>query len=641
MFTVRNWYIYLVSAISLQSVTWAMIALSRNLLVFDLNPRSVAFQIAVIIIGLPFYLAHWLWGQRIANGAVDERGALLRRFYLYGSMAGFLGPWTANAFDLITRLLSSTNQYQSYEYEHLSAGKAAIFHLVAMIVLGALWYYHQRVAGEDARVIPETGASATVRRLYILGFSAAGLTLTTLTVIHLLRWVMLEIGSAPIRGNNLEVLLAHETARLIIGVSLWLIFWRWAQQLFDGPSEEERLSTLRKFYLYGAVLIGALGVVFNATIILAGVLRRLLDLAPQGDIRQPLPVIIGAAVLWAYHAFVLRDDMKRAEEAPRQAGVRRLYLYLIAAVGLAALLGGLSGTISVILRSLDESFGTGLRNEFAGFTAAIIAGLPVWIIPWRLAQTSAQAEGVGGADARRSVVRKIYLYFFLFIAIMTMLSSAVYIVFRILSTILGEPAPSLTELGHAIAFIVIAAALWLNHTAILRGDNRLAKIEQTDRLEALRVAVVNLGESRFGPALVDELKRTLPELSLDSILLTGDETTDQEAITVQLASAGLIIGSWQISIAGGMVSEQVAQAVVSSPARKLLIPFNAEGWDWAGVDRWNSEALVNQTMRAVKQILAGEEVKAHRPMSAGSVIGIIIGVIFLLILLLSAVSLLT
>jgi hypothetical protein len=59
----------------------------------------------------------------------------------------------------------------------------------------------------------------------------------------------------------------------------------------------------------------------------------------------------------------------------------------------------------------------------------------------------------------------------------------------------------------------------------------------------------------------------------------------------------------------------------------------SEGWEWVGVDRWSTEALVRQTLHAVKQIAAGEEVKPTRPLSLGAIIGTIIAVFFLLVLL--------
>jgi hypothetical protein len=620
-------------------VTWAIIALLRNLLIFGIDPLAVASQMAVIIIGLPFFLAHWLWGRRLVEKAVEERGATLRRLYLYGSMAAFLGPFTANAFDLIRRLLVGTNTILNYIYKQLPLGDAIVYHLLAMIVLAVLWFYHQRVTTEDSKIVPEMGGSATVRRLYVLGFSAAGLSMTIVAIINLIRWIMRQFEGSVIRGSGLSEELLNIFTLLVIGLPLWVIFWRWAGRLFDSPSEEERASTMRKVYLYGAVFIGMMGVVSTATGILAWILRRFLNLTSEGVTRQPLPIMIGMGILWAYHALVLRNDAKQAGETPRQAEVQRLYLYLIAAVGLSALLVGLSGDISVVLRALGGVRGSGIREEFAWFTAAIIAGLPVWILPWRQAHAVTLVSDPTGSDASRSVVRKIYLYFFLFLATMTVLSSAVYIVFRILSMVLGEERITFTELGHAISFSAIAVGVWLYHGMILRGDGKRAKREQASHLAALRVAVVDVGEGLFGRAVIDELEREIPGISLDPIILTPEATgeadtdADQEAIVTQLTEAGLIVGPWMIASAGDSVSTEIAEAVISSPARKLLVPLRSEGWEWAGVDRWDHEAIVRQAVFAVKQVLAGEAVKAHRPMGACAIIGIIISVLFLLTLL--------
>ncbi|MBI1877536.1 MAG: hypothetical protein HYR94_04775, partial [Chloroflexi bacterium] len=108
----------------------------------------------------------------------------------------------------------------------------------------------------------------------------------------------------------------------------------------------------------------------------------------------------------------------------------------------------------------------------------------------------------------------------------------------------------------------------------------------------------------------------------------------QNSPTAQLTSAGLIIGPWSIALANGPASNaEIAGAISASLAPKLLVPLRTAGWEWAGVERWNAEALVRQTVHAVKQIAAGEEVKPARPMGAGAIIGIIVGVLFLLLLL--------
>ncbi len=70
-----------------------------------------------------------------------------------------------------------------------------------------------------------------------------------------------------------------------------------------------------------------------------------------------------------------------------------------------------------------------------------------------------------------------------------------------------------------------------------------------------------------------------------------------------------------LSVSGGVegaVSPEIAQAVVNSLALKLLVPTRSAGWEWAGVSRWDVEALVRQAIRAIKRIAAGKEVEPAR-----------------------------
>ena len=80
MLQIRRWYIFLVAAISLQVVTWGMIALLRNLFISGLDAQltQIALQIAIIVIGLPFFLVHWLWAQRLAKADDAKKTSVLR-----------------------------------------------------------------------------------------------------------------------------------------------------------------------------------------------------------------------------------------------------------------------------------------------------------------------------------------------------------------------------------------------------------------------------------------------------------------------------------------------------------------------------------------------------------------------------------
>jgi len=638
MSSVRNWYIYIVCAITLEAVTWSTINLLRNLFIFGSESTAPAFQIAVIVIGLPVFLVHWLWAQRLAKRDTEERGGILRTLYLYAIMAGFLGPFIPNIFDLTRSLLGISGAMQSYRVQYLSASQAAMFHGIAMLILAGLWFYHYLVLKEDTSEIPISGSRAVIRRIYVLGFSTAGLAMTTHSVVRLIRWLMQQVEGTLIGQPNLQVRLLEEIARLVIGLVLWLVFWLWAQRLYISSDESEHTSTLRYFYLYGAIFVGVMNAVIHTAGILESLIRRLMGVTSTStsSISQPLPIIIGMGILWAYHAYILRQEIKLIGETNRQMGVRRLYYYLVAAVGLAALLIGLSGEIGVLINSLDSGFGSGLKRDFAMFTAAIIAGLPVWLIPWLKVSAAARSPDEPGKFERKSVVRKIYLYFFLFAAVMTLLGSAVFIVFRLLDMLLSGDMVTLTELAQAIAYSLIAVGVLLYHLNLLRGDRQRARHEKASELEQAGIVVLDTGDGVFGLAVINELKRDMPELTIEPIILAGGAGEQPESAesantaTKKLTGAAVIVGPWTIAVRGGFVQNEIVEAVVSSPARKLLAPLRADGWDWAGVEHTDMETLARHTARAVIQALAGEPVRVHRPLGVGAIIGIVIGALILL-----------
>jgi len=614
---VRRGYIYLACLASLEAVAWAAIGLLRNLLAPSkyTSLEETALLIAVIIVGLPIFLVHWLWAQRLARHDPEEREAVLRRLYLYGAMATFLGPFLANIFDLLTVVLNWAFRLplSGYSYAGLSWGGAIAHGVAAMAVLALLWAYHWRILRQDERVVPDTEGRATVRRLYVYGFSAAGLLLTATAAIALLRWLMFQIGGGMVINRQADLI--REVSRLVVGLPLWLIFWRIAQRRFASPDEEERASVLRKVYLYLVVFLSVLATVITLTVVLADGLGRLMGTAQagSGDIREALSILIGAGLVWAYHAYVLRRDAVLAGEPATAAWVRHLYHYLVAAIGLGTLL----------IRALaGVTFVRGLPDEAAWFTALIVVGLPVWLLPWRRVQLAATAPGPSGYEESRSVIRKIYLYFYLFVATMTILGSGVYLVARLVGLVLGvgQSGNLLADLGQAIAYSLMAVGIWLYHGSILRADGRRERAAQAERLAALRVVVLPAGDEGMDRALSEALGRELPGLDLQAL-----DTQDAGA-TALLAGADLIVGPYLVLASG----DNVARAVAASPAPKLLFPTPAEGWHWVGMGEMKAQEAIRQTVRAVKQFAAGGAIKPKRGLGAGAILAIVVGGLLLL-----------
>lgn len=633
---IRRWYIYLVSLVSLQALAWAVISLLQNLLVYGrrsstgLATDSLSWQIAIIVVTLPVFLVHWLWAQRLARSDAEEQASSVRRLYLYGVMSSFLVPILFNGYgllQLVFRLLLKT-EMGAYYYQ-LTPANTALNLLLPMIVLAVLWFYHYRLTESDLLL---ASFAKSVRRWYTFGFAAAGLIMTAIGTATLLIWILSQFGENMPVGRT-STLLAAELARLCVGIPLWLIFWRLAQQRFAQGDQDEQHATVRKIYLYAFIFVTALTAVAATTGIFAGILRYFLGLPAQGDLRETVAIIVVTAVLWFYHARILHQDVQASAEQPRQATIRRLYWYLIASIGLAAFLVGFGGDISVLIRSFSTAFVTEQRDQLAWFTAALVAGLPVWLLPWRQAQLAATTPGEVGRREREAIVRKIYLYFYIFVATMTALASAVYIVYRLVSLILGvNTAVNLgSELAHAVAYLILAVAVWLYHGAILRSDTRLT--EAPAMPDSLQVVVLDKQDGKLGRPLLAALHQALPFATLQTVALPGEPQNGHTPETA-LAEAELIISPWPME----QSQAAYATAVAHSPARKLLIPVRLEGWEWVGVEPWNLDHIINETVEASRQMAVGGAViqSAHSIASIVSIIGGVMALLIIMFMLISA-----
>ena len=228
MSIVRRWYIYLVSAISLQTVTWAVIALLRNLLISPLNPQptAIAFQISVILVGLPIFLAHWLWGQRLVKQSFEELGATLRRFYLYGTLAAFLGPFTANVYDSVSgRFLlipQGTRMIGRYSSEVLNGQNRVLIAWQRLILPNGNSIVLEAMSGTDA-----AGVAGMADRVdYHLDRLAAATLLSTLIAL----------------GGNLSVNTQRDSEQLdIVGTTVAQQASRVGQRIIDRLTATEKL----------------------------------------------------------------------------------------------------------------------------------------------------------------------------------------------------------------------------------------------------------------------------------------------------------------------------------------------------------------------------------------------------------------
>lgn len=625
MSSVRRWYLFAVCAVSIQSVAWAAIVLLRGLL----NPRLqadfelISVQIAVIIIGLPIFL--WHWGRardhfvdQAVDGVVDVGPAPI---YLYLMLLGLIGPIVANAITLLVALYHTILGLSSKLLPNgMDSSEAIISSVVALLVLSILSLYFRKQEREEIDLDSKEsqGSVADVRRGYLFLLSITGLSLTIYSLIGLLNWMLLQlfVDQTVTALTSAAAIVGNEVACLLVGLILWQLSWGRAQALYHSGLRDEQESSVRKLYLYALVFVGSLAVVTTTASVLAGILRAWLGLVNDGEIRIAVSSIIGFGIVWSYHAFVLHHDAQLAPNAYKEAQIRRIYRYLLSTIGFAVVLVGLGGVIDVIIRMiLEQRLGNLLREQVANVSAALMAGLPIWLLSWRKIQETSKAGNDLAKLERTSAVRKVYIYFFLFVATMTVLASGVAIVSQLLNIFLGNASTDnlANLLAHAIAYSLIAVAVWLYHRALLNED-RIHNIDDQKQvgMNGGRVVIFMPDADDIGVSLNSTLGLQFPEITI-ALTYRAEDLADLSAADVVIAHSDDI------------------SAVANTKSRKLIIPSipNHE-WNFIGASSRSTQSQIKDCMNALRQIVSGEEIKPSRRLS-GCVLAalIVVGAVIL------------
>lgn len=648
MNNLRRVYLYLVSAITLQAVAWSIIALLRNLTGSGLQraaTSTIAAQIAMILVGLPLYLVHWRWAQQAALQKEMERTSAARRVYLDGMLLAFIFPFLSSAINLLQTLLYTL---LGAAPRVIQSQPSAWYFVISLMTTGIFALYHYRVRQADEQSGVDDDGLLLIDHLAIYIVTLTGLILTAAGVAQLIR-LLGGLLSDPFAALESEVDLANNLSLIVIGLPLWLVSWRQAQRRFYSADPREQLSFVRKAALYLIIFISSLFAVVTLAILLANFLMALLNVpSASGGLMDALSVIIVSVVVWAYHARVLQQDAAVAETAGLAESVRRIYLYLVSGVGLTALLIGIGGILSVIIRAIDGAgLGIDLREQLAWFTATLIAGLPVWLISWRRIQVLTGQGGAAGIEERSSFTRRFYLTLFAFVAVLTLLGGAVYVVAQIVELILGSRATGglLTDVGQALAYTMIAVAVLIYHGLLLRSDQRFLDQQELEGQRRLHVAVVDSGNGRLGRLLIDHIRKQLPGIHLGPVPLTEQARTamveeeEEEGTRTPaeiLREANVVVTPWQMtadSSAELIIDDETSDAYYQSTAHKLLLPLPRRGVTWIGVEPWQEKAITQEVEDVLKRMAKGERPSAIRRLSTPAILFIVLASLLGLLIL--------
>jgi len=385
---------------------------------------------------------------------------ILRRLYLYVVSAAAL---VLGAIGLIflggTILLFVFNDPSADS----SRGQLAIFAAMTLVAL-PVWAVHFWFARRFAQRDPFERASA-LRRLYL--YWACLVTSISATVV--LAFALSQLLQPALDSQPLNALTTSQLgwATLVL-VAFFAFHFYVASTDRAAAGEEGTSSTLRRWYMYLALLVGLLMMLGGAQALLQLCWTRLAD--PAFDkftyLSGPAGLALAGAVLWAFHGRAIAVNHVTED---RHSTLRALQGFIAVAISIATALLGASQILYYLLAR-----GLGVSNPGnAGDNVAVAAAAPgsfllIYGTAWFLIRRRlARDAGTQEAD-RQAGVRRLYTNLAALVSLIVWAVGAGGLLWTLAeqaeAPIIGVPAHDWKDpVSLWITLLVVGGAVWAAH----------------------------------------------------------------------------------------------------------------------------------------------------------------------------------
>ena len=330
------------------------------------------------------------------------------------------------------------------------------------------------------------------RRVYLYGIAFATIWMLVNGLAGLLEVALEAIAQSGIEtitvtpGSGLADRVSFYGALTGIGLVVWLIHWGLAARTVSREPLVETRSALRKLYLYGFLLVGGLILTFQFRELLIDLLSAAFGTLSRSDLVNgrvvpPLAMLVATGAFWAYHLRVIQRDRAIAPEVQAAATIRRWCVYGLAFLGLMMLVFGTAGLLARLIEiavptgGIVADEGRWLPTDLSGRLGSVLTGLIVWVCAWGWS-VRLFARQSGPDPERDSVLRKVYLYGVLLIAVswtVWSLAQALYVLLR--SLLIPSEAGALwsavqRDLGDTVANLLVFGVAWAYHAHVVKRE---------------------------------------------------------------------------------------------------------------------------------------------------------------------------
>jgi hypothetical protein len=594
--SIRRLYFYLVALISIEIVLWGLVSLLRSIVDQTISggADTLAQALALILVGVPIFLIHWLWAQRAAARDEEEKTAAIRAAFFYAILLGTLIPVAQNLLSFIDRSLVQVTGLGTERAFPAFGQQTLADNLIAIIMNGVVAAYFWNILRIEWGTLSDKDKEnfTEVRRLHRYIWTLYGLLLTVFGAQQILRFLLYIPGD--VLGNLGREVAVNGVALLVVGTPIWAYSWSVIQDSLADPAEMG--STLRLGILYLLALGGVITVITTAFMVINTLLSALLgqDISFSEFIRAiggPISIGVPLGLVWAYYGYWLNRHIEAVGDRVRRAAMKRLYNYILSLIGLVVAFAGVTSLFRFII---DIVIGPGMvltdtmRSTLSASIASILVGLPLWLMMWRPMQAEALTSDEMGDHARRSVLRKTYLYLVLFASVIGGMATAVGLVYQLIRVVLSGDTASdfVNTVLNLTQLLFLFGVVLAYHLNVLRRDGAFTADVLAEKQSVYSVLIVDSGNE-----FVQSVKAALMKLgSKVQVTVTNSEAKPE--------------GNFNAILLNGSVAIDAPEWVRSFNGSRIVVQNETKDIIWTG------DAV--QAAQSVQQLAEGQEIQKQK-----------------------------
>jgi len=385
---------------------------------------------------------------------------ILRRLYVYLVSIAALAVLAFGLANLgTTVLLFLLNSPDAQSSRTSLAGFTA-----TVVVAFPLWAIHMWFGRRFARRDPAERASA-IRRLYLY-LACAGSSIGTAIALAV---AVSNLLQEQLDGFNFDrVVVAQAAWVALLLLVIWAFHYRIASRDRAAVGEQGASATLRRWYMYLALVVGLFMLLVGAQGLLQAAWVKALTSTQftNQPISSSAGLLVGGLLLWGFHAQVLAT---RHLDDDRKSTLRAVEGFIAVGVCIVVALIGASQILYYgVARALGVENPGGLGNDILAGLAQPASNVLVYGPAWFLIRRRLALDAASGEAARQAGMRRLYTNLVALVSMGALAVGAAILLGALAQAaeapIIGVPAPDWKDpVSLGLTLLIVGAAVWLAH----------------------------------------------------------------------------------------------------------------------------------------------------------------------------------